>query len=125
MPIKALARAREMVDYKIFRDMMRDNAPDYRPSSKAAGIFFATMQNKLYLHVVGMTAEEIKRARTIATWPGIDEGKPEPSAKSVARKVAKNYLSGPELRKLDRLVSRLCLTAEDVAEDGMHLSLAE
>src|SRR5690348_4299939 len=68
----ALARAREMVDYQLFRDMMRDNAPDYEPSSKATGLFFATMQNKLYLHVVGMTAEEIKQARSLATWPGID-----------------------------------------------------
>lgn len=121
----ALARAREMVDYQVFRDMMRDNAPDYEPSSKATRLFFAATQNKLYLHVVGMTAEEIKRSRTLATWPGIDEGKPEPSAKSAARKVAKNYLTGPELRKLDRLVSRLCLRAEDIADDGLHLSLVQ
>lgn len=121
----ALARAREMVDYQVFRDMMRDNAPDYEPSSKTTRLFFAATQNRLYLHVVGMTAEEIKRSRTLATWPGIDEGKPEPSAKSAARKVAKNYLTGPELRKLDRLVSRLCLRAEDIADDGLHLSLVQ
>lgn len=121
----ALARAREMVDYQIFRDMMRDNAPDYEPTSKTTRMFFAAMQNKLYLHIVGMTAVEIKHARTIQTWPGIEDGKPEPSAKSAVRKVAKNYLTGLELRKLERLVGRLCLTAEDVAEDGVHLSLSE
>lgn len=121
----ALARAREMVDYQLFRDMMADNAPDYEPSSKGTRLFFATTQNKLYMHVVGMTAEEIKRARRIATWPGIDEGKPEPSAKGAARKVAKNYLTGPELRKLNRLVGRLCLTAEDIADDDLHLSLTQ
>lgn len=121
----ALARAREMVDYRVFRDMMAENAPDYEPSSKATRIFFAATQNKLYLHVVGMTAEEIKRARTLATWPGIEEGKPEPSAKNAARKVAKNYLTELELRKLNRLVGRLCLRAEDIADDDRHLSLTQ
>ncbi|MFD5661006.1 RhuM family protein [Streptomyces hirsutus] len=121
----ALARAREMVDYRLFRDMMAENAPDYEPSSKSTRLFFAATQNKLYLHVVGMTAEEIKQARTLATWPGIDEGKPEPSAKSGVRKVAKNYLTGPELRKLNRLVGRLCLRAEDIADDNLHLSLTQ
>lgn len=121
----ALARAREMVDYQIFRDMMRDNAPDYEPSSKATRIFFAAMQNLLYQHVVGMTAKEIVNARDLATWPGRAEGKPEPSAKNAARKVAKNYLTMRELHKLERLVGRLCLTAEDIAEDGVHLSLTQ
>ncbi|MFI1293896.1 RhuM family protein [Streptomyces sp. NPDC020792] len=121
----ALARAREMVDYRIFRDMMADNAPDYEPSGKTTRMFFAAMQNKLYLHLVGLTAEEIKRARTLATWPGIDDGKPEPSAKSAARKVAKNYLTARELQKLNRLVGRLCLRAEDIADDGLHLSLTQ
>lgn len=121
----ALARAREMVDYRIFRDMMAENAPDYEPSSKDTRDFFAVMQNKPYLQVVGMTAEEIKQARTLVTWPGVDEGKPEPSARSAVRKVAKNYLTELELRKLNRLVGRLCLTAEDIADDGLHLSLVQ
>lgn len=121
----ALARAREMVDYRLFRDMMAENAPDYEPSSKATQLFFAATQNKLYLQVVGMTAQEIKEARSLATWPGAAEGKPEPSAKSAVRKVAKNYLSEAELRKLNRLVGRLCLRAEDIADDGLHLSLVE
>ncbi|HKW93026.1 MAG TPA: RhuM family protein [Methylomirabilota bacterium] len=121
----ALARAREMVDYQIFRDMMRDNAPDYEPSSKYTRNFFASMQNLLYLHVVGMTAKEIVHARELVTWPGRDTGKPEPGAKSAARKTAKNYLTTKELHKLERLVGRLCLRAEDIADDGLHLSLAQ
>lgn len=119
----ALARAREMIDYRTFRDMMAENATDYVPSSKATGLFFAKMQNKLYLNLVGMTAEEIKGARELQTWPGREDGKPEPSARAASRKVAKNYLTGPELAKLDRIVGRLCLTAEDIAEDGEALSL--
>lgn len=120
----ALARAREMVDYRVFRDMMADNAPDYVPSSRTTSNFFATMQNTLYRHIVGMTAKEIVNARQLANWPGRTEGKPEPSTKSAARKVAKNYLTDKELSKLNRLVGRLCLRAEDLADDGVHLPLA-
>lgn len=121
----ALARAREMVDYRIFRDMVMENAPDYEPSSKATRNFFATTQNKLYRQLTGMTAEEIKSARELQHWPGREEGKDEPGPKSRARGVAKNYLTGVELRKLNRMVGRLCLRAEDIAEDGLHLSLAQ
>ena len=121
----ALARAREMVDYRTFRDMMAENAPDYEPSSPATNLFFAVTQNKLYQHITGMDARQIRGARPINTWPGREEGKPEPSPKSAARKVAKNFLTAAELRKLNRLVGRLCLRAEDVADDGLHLTLVQ
>jgi hypothetical protein len=119
----ALARAREMVDYKTFRDMMAENAPDYEPSSRTTRIFFGAMQNKLYRHLTGMSAEQIKDARPICHWPDREKGKEEPGPKSRHRKVAKNYLTCGELHKLDRLVGRLCLRAEDIAEDGLNLSL--
>jgi hypothetical protein len=121
----ALARAREMVDYKVFRDMMRDNATDYEPQSKATRTFFAVMQNRLYQQITGMTAKEIMTARELHHWPGREVGKDEPGPKSRHRKVAKNYLTVGELHKLDRLVGRLCLRAEDIAEDGMSLTLAQ
>lgn len=117
----ALARAREMVDYKVFRDMMRDYAVDYDPGSKATQVFFAVTQNKLYQHITGLTARELLDAREIATWPGREKGN-EPKTRD--RKVAKNYLTVGELHKLDRLVGRLCLRAEDIAEDRLNLSLA-
>lgn len=121
----ALARAREMVDYRTFRDMMADNAPDYVPSSRSTGMFFAKVQNKLYRHLTGMTAQDIKGVRELQVWPGREVGKVEPSAKSACRKVAKNYLTAAELAKLNRMVGRLCLRAEDVADDGLHLSLMQ
>jgi hypothetical protein len=117
----ALARAREMTDYKIFRDMMVENATDYVPSTKASNLFFAMMQNRLYRHITGMSAAEIKTAREICHWEGRETGKLEPIKKD--RKVAKNYLAMGELNKLDRLVGRLCLRAEDIAEDGLNLTL--
>ncbi|MFD5856765.1 hypothetical protein [Streptomyces chartreusis] len=50
---------------------------------------------------------------------------PQHSAKNTARKVAKNYLTEPQLRKLERLVGRLCLGTEDVADDDLSLSRAQ
>ncbi|MFE6940503.1 hypothetical protein [Streptomyces chartreusis] len=96
------ARAREVIDYRTFRDIMAENARDYELSSKTIHNFFATMQTEPYLHVVGMAAEEIKQVRNIVTGPGVEEGRPEPSAKDAAGKVAKDYLTEPELRKLER-----------------------
>ena len=121
----ALARAREMVDYKLFRDMMRDNAPDYEPSNRETGFFFARVQNKLYQHLTGMTAAEILNARPLNTWPGREEGKAEPGPKAACRKIAKNRLTAAELSKLEKLVGILCLTAELVTEDKIGLSLAQ
>lgn len=118
----ALARAREMTDYKIFRDMMKENATDYVPSTKASNLFFALMQNRLYRHITGMSAAEIKNAREICHWKGRETGKLEPT--KADRDVAKNYLAVGELEKLNRLVARLCLLAEDIAEDGQNLTLA-
>ncbi len=118
----ALARAREMTDYKVFRDMMAENATDYVPSTKASQMFFAMMQNRLYRHITGMSAVEIKNARDICHWSGRETGKLEPAKKD--REVAKNYLTVGELKKLERLVGRLCLRAEDMAEDNLNLTLA-
>ncbi|MFH8701746.1 hypothetical protein ACWGKK_44115 [Streptomyces chartreusis] len=39
--------------------------------------------------------------------------------------MAKNNLTEPELRKLDRLIGRLCLRAEDIADDDLSLSRAQ
>ncbi|MFD9950879.1 RhuM family protein [Nonomuraea sp. NPDC059023] len=99
----ALARAREMTDYKIFRDMMVENASDYVPSTKASSMFFAMMQNRLYRHITGMSAVEIKNAREICHWQDRENGKTSPTKKD--RDVAKNYLAVGELRKLERLLS--------------------
>ncbi len=121
----ALARAREMVDYKVFRDMMAENAPDYAPSNRETGIFFGMMQNQIYRHLTGMDANQIKQARPIYHWPGRENGKDEPGPNSKHRKVAKNYLTLPELNKLERIVGRLCLRAQDIAEDGARLNMSQ
>lgn len=119
----ALARAREMIDYQVFRDMMRDNSTDYHPKNPYTRRFFWEMQDRLYLHIVGMTAKEIRSARHLYHWPGREDGKSEPGPKSPHRKVAKNYLAVNELRKLELLVAQLCLRAQYISEDGHSLTM--
>jgi hypothetical protein len=102
--------------------MMVENCTDYVPSTKASSQFFAIMQNRLYRHISGMSAAEIKRAREICHWKGRETGKLTPT--KADRDIAKNYLTVGELNKLNRLVGRLCLRAEDIADDNLNLTLA-
>ncbi|MEV1004937.1 hypothetical protein [Nonomuraea sp. NPDC050202] len=82
-----------MTDCRICRDMMVENAIDYVPSTKASTLFFATMQNRLYRHITGMSAAEIKNARQICHWKGRETGKTEPAKKDrdVAKKLPDDH----------------------------------
>lgn len=121
----ALARAREKIDYKTFRDTVAALASDYAPSSRTSSVFFAVMQNKLYKQVTGCIASDLRGLRQLETWPGREEGRPEPSEKAPCRSVAKNYLTAVELVKINRLVAILTLMAEEVVEDKVTFTLAE
>jgi Virulence protein RhuM family len=116
----ALARAKERMDFKHFRDIMSTHGVDYAPSDPASNMAFAQLQNIIYKAVLGMTAQEI-----------LDSGRPIQShtGKTGPRKadlrVAKNYLTGDELERVGRRVALMCLHAEIAAEDGKGLTLGE
>lgn len=88
-------------------------AVDYDPQSRAAQLFFATMQNKMHFAATGKTAAEIVAARAdadkanmgLTNWKG-----------SVVRKadvaIAKNYLDAQEIDILNRIVSMFLDMAE-------------
>lgn len=88
-------------------------AVDYDPKSRAAQLFFATMQNKMHFAATGKTAAEIVAARAnadkanmgLTNWKG-----------SVVRKadvaIAKNYLDAQEIDILNRIVSMFLDMAE-------------
>lgn len=88
-------------------------AVDYDPQSRAAQLFFATMQNKMHFAATGKTAAEIVAERANATkanmgltnWKG-----------SVVRKgdvtIAKNYLDAQEIDIHNRIVSMFLDMAE-------------
>ena len=88
-------------------------AVDYDPQSRAAQLFFATMQNKMHFAATGKTAAEIvaERANAAKANMGLTNWKG-----SVVRKVdvaiAKNYLDAQEIDILNRIVSMFLDMAE-------------
>ena len=88
-------------------------AVDYDPQSRAAQLFFATMQNKMLFAATGKTAAEIvaERANAAKANMGLTNWKG-----SVVRKVdvaiAKNYLDAQEIDILNRIVSMFLDMAE-------------
>lgn len=116
----ALARAKERVDFKHFRDIMSTHGVDYVPSDPASNLAFAQLQNIIYQSVIGMTAREI-----------LDSGRPiqTHTGKNGPRKadlqVAKNYLTADELEKVGRRVALMCLQAEIATEEGQSRTLGQ
>ncbi|MCB5277331.1 MAG: virulence RhuM family protein [Candidatus Cloacimonetes bacterium] len=88
-------------------------AVDYDPQSRAAQLFFATMQNKMLFAATGKTAAEIvaERANAAKANMGLTNWKG-----SVVRKgdvtIAKNYLDAQEIDILNRIVSMFLDMAE-------------
>jgi hypothetical protein len=88
-------------------------AIDYKPNSKAANKFFATMQNKMHYAATGMTAAEIiaTRANAQVTNMGLTNWKG-----NIVRKedvsIAKNYLTSDEIDILNRIVNMFLEQAE-------------
>ena len=90
------ARFAEMIKYREAQDMLT-LATDYVPSSHEALSAFTRIQDLLLRKVTGQHAPEIKATREIVTW----KGKRGPTVAD--RRVAKNYLTAPELRQLSGL----------------------
>jgi hypothetical protein len=116
----ALARAKERVDFKHFKDIMSTHAVDYEPSTPVSQMAFAQLQNVVYLSVIGMTAQQIlSSGRAIQC----HQGKRGPRKADL--QIAKNYLTADELERVGRRVALLCLKAEIMSEDGTSLTLGQ
>ncbi|MDR2974536.1 MAG: virulence RhuM family protein [Propionibacteriaceae bacterium] len=110
-------RASEKRFYQKVRDLFASTSSDYDSSTQTAKDFFATIQNKLLFAITGHTAAELVRLRIdpasttfgLTTWQGDRPLKADAI-------VAKNYLTGDELRRLDRLTTQFLDFAEDQAE---------
>jgi DNA-damage-inducible protein D len=120
--LTARQRAAEMTEYGQFRNLMKNYASDYEPSSFESNRFFAATQNRLYLALFGMTAERLRESRDILVWPKMGKGRP-PTKADLG--IAKNYLNPVELKDLERAVGTLYLLAEGIISRGIVPSLAE
>ena len=86
---------------------------DYDPSAEVTQLFFQTVQNKMHWAVHGQTAAEVihKRADAarpqmgLTSWKGAKVRKPDVA-------IAKNYLTGEELKKLSLIVTQYLDFAE-------------
>lgn len=102
---------------------------DYSADAPLTREFFASVQNKLHWAITGKTAAELiytsadatKIYMGLATWKHAPDGKILKS--DVA--VAKNYLSEAHVRELNRIVSAYLDLAENRAERGILMKMAD
>ena len=102
---------------------------DYQKDATITKEFFATVQNKLHWAITGKTAAEIiyhsADAKSITmgltTWKHAPKGKILKSDVTVA----KNYLSEQHVKELNRIVSAYLDLAENRAERGILMKMAD
>ena len=117
-------RSSEKVMYRQVLDLYATSV-DYNPKSKESVAFFKMVQNKLHYAVNRQTAAEIiyDRADSEKEFMGLTSFKGADVTLDDVR-IAKNYLSEKELKKLNALVSAFFDIAEYQAENHneMHMS---
>lgn len=101
-------------------------AADYDPARKDTTTFYQIMQNKLHFAATGKTAAELIADRADHTRPnmGLTSWKGGRVAKADVR-IAKNYLSGDEIRELNRIVVMWLDFAEDQGRRRKHVFLKD
>lgn len=110
-------RSSEKVLYRQVLDLYATSV-DYDPKSTEAQTFFKVVQNKLHYAAHGHTAAEIIAQRADAGKPfmGLLSFSGDHPTKAEAR-IAKNYLTEPELKRLNTLVSAFFDAAEFRAQN--------
>lgn len=116
-------RASEQRFYQKVREVFALSI-DYKDDPESAGLFFATVQNKMLFAVTGRTAAEIVVSRAdpaqanfnLTAWRGGRVRKSDVI-------VAKNYLAETELAELNRIVNMFLDYAEDRASQRQSLRM--
>lgn len=102
---------------------------DYKGDAPLTKEFFATVQNKLHWAITGQTAAELIYAAADATkiYMGLTTWKHAPGGKILKSDVtvAKNYLSEAHVKELNRIVSAYLDLAENRAERGILMKMAD
>jgi hypothetical protein len=104
-------------------------AVDYKADAPITKDFFATVQNKLHWAITGQTAAELIYASADVTkiYMGLTTWKHAPGGKILKSDVtvAKNYLSEAHVKELNRIVSAYLDLAENRAERGILMKMAD
>jgi hypothetical protein len=121
-------RASERRFYQKVTDIYALSA-DYDPRAPLTRELFATVQNKLHWAITGQTAAELIYSSAdatnafmgLTTWKGAPHGKILKSDVTVA----KNYLSEAHIQELNRIVSAYLDLAENRAQRGILMKMAD
>jgi len=121
-------RASERRFYQKITDIYA-TAMDYSAEAETTQAFFATVQNKLHFAIHGHTAAELIMGRADSTKEhmGLTTWRNAPKGKILKPDVvvAKNYLTEKELKSFDRFVTMYLDYAEDQAERGIPMTMAD
>jgi hypothetical protein len=121
-------RASERRFYQKITDIYA-TAMDYSAEAETTQTFFAMVQNKLHFAIHGHTAAEliVERADSTKDKMGLTTWRNAPKGKILKPDVvvAKNYLTEKELKALDRFVTMYLDYAEDQAERGIPMTMAD
>jgi len=114
-------RASERRIYQQITDIFAECSIDYDPNSDVTREFYATVQNKFHYAITGKTAAEIIHSKANKDEPnmGLLTWKNAPDGRILASdvKIAKNYLSEPEIKRLERTISAFFDYIENIIEN--------
>jgi hypothetical protein len=122
-------RASERRIWQQITDIFAECSTDYDKNSQITRDFYGMVQNKFHYAITGKTAAEIihesadhtKDNMGLATWENAPNGR---ILKSDVL-VAKNYLSAPKIRLLERAVTGFFDYIEGLVERGYTFTMAE
>lgn len=122
-------RASERRIWQQITDIFAECSIDYNRNSQTTHDFYATMQNKFHYAVTGQTAAEIIHSKAnrktenmgLTTWKNSPDGR----ILKTDVKVAKNYLTETEIRRLERTVTGYFDYIEDLIERENTFTMEE
>lgn len=121
-------RASERRIYQQITDIFAECSIDYDPKSETTRLFYARVQDKFHFAITGQTSAEIISRQADASKPlmGLSTFKNAPAGRVLKSDtlVAKNYLSEPDIKKLERAVAAFFDYIERIIEQRTSFNMA-
>ncbi|PUE06918.1 cell filamentation protein Fic [Limnohabitans sp. T6-5] len=120
-------RASERRIYQQITDIFAECSIDYDPKSETTRLFYAHVQDKFHFAITGQTSAEIISRQADASKPlmGLSTFKNAPAGRVLKSDtlVAKNYLSEPDIKKLERAVAAFFDYIERIIEQRTSFTM--
>ena len=122
-------RASERRIYQQITDIFAECSVDYDSKSETTQNFYGMVQNKFHFAITGQTAAEIihTKADSKAPYMGLLTWKNAPKGRVLCSDVtiAKNYLTEPEIKRLERTVSGFFDYIENIIENRVQMTMED